>query len=294
MDARPVKYDDRVRGETVMECSYENAITSTISLCHPIAPELQAPNMQLWPPRKIPAKQRVRSDSGNAFRGEGHRPKMWEEACSYAFRLRRGIDFQRRSLGISSIRMGESVTTFGTLLSESYTPTPAKPFQGLWVGDYSGHGCEFLLVMQKRVSRNAPRIAPSSWRPEEFEREEMRYNVELDDFFQNNPRSDEPAETSPSPPPASSRQDGVGSDADSEPDEVVYNRLEAIKLTGDPNVPRGQYTWIAEDIGPDGLIRIANEDPFKGARVVKSVGHTAARGFRNGTSTFTVFDSSMI
>lgn len=291
LDLRPPKYEDRVRGETEMQCSPGNAIKSTMSLCRPIAPELQAPSMQLWPPRKIPAKQRVRSDSGNAFRGEGHRPKVWEEASDCAFRLRRGIDFQRRTPGIPSIRMGESITTVSTLLPESYTPTPAKPYQGIWVGDYSGHGCEFLLIMQKRVSKNAPRIAPSSWRADEFEVQERSHGVELDDVFQSNPRSDEPAETSPSPPPASLRQHDAGNDAQSERGAVVYNRLEAIKLTGDPNVPRGQYTWVAEDIGSDGLIRIANEDPFKGARVVKSFGHTAARGFRNGSS---LIDSTLI
>lgn len=106
--------------------------------------------------------------------------------------------------------------------------------------------------------------------------------LEPDDVFQNNPHSDEPAGTSPSPPPVLPRPDGTDRDALRPEDDVRYNRLEAIKLTGDPNVPRGQYTWIAEDIGPDGLIRVADEDPFRGARVVKSFGHTAARGFRNG------------
>ena len=65
-------------------------------------------------------------------------------------------------------------------------------------------------------------------------------------------------------------------------DEPCYGRLEAVKLTGDPNVPRGEYTWIAEDIGSKGLIRIAHEQVFKGARVVKSLGHVAEREFRNG------------
>lgn len=66
-------------------------------------------------------------------------------------------------------------------------------------------------------------------------------------------------------------------------DGSCAGRLEAIKLTGDPNVPRGEYTWVAEDIGPDGLLRVADEKIFKGARVVRSLGHSAARNFRNGT-----------
>ena len=65
-------------------------------------------------------------------------------------------------------------------------------------------------------------------------------------------------------------------------DPSCRGRLEAIKLTGDPNVPRGEYSWIAEDIGPKGLIRVATEQMFKGARVVRSLGHCANRGYRNG------------
>ena len=69
-----------------------------------------------------------------------------------------------------------------------------------------------------------------------------------------------------------------------EQDEDPYHgRIEAIKRTGDPTIPRGEYTFIAPDIGPNGLIRVATEEMFKGARIVKSVGHIAARGFREGT-----------
>jgi hypothetical protein len=70
-------------------------------------------------------------------------------------------------------------------------------------------------------------------------------------------------------------------------DKTVYRgRIEAVKLTGDPNIPRGEYTFIAPDIGPNGLIRIAKEEIFKGARIVRSVGHIAATGFRDGMFTF--------
>lgn len=65
-------------------------------------------------------------------------------------------------------------------------------------------------------------------------------------------------------------------------EDIYSGRLEAIKLTGDPNVPRGEYTFIAEDIGRRGLIRVAEEPTFRGARVVKSVGHIAGRFFRDG------------
>jgi hypothetical protein len=70
--------------------------------------------------------------------------------------------------------------------------------------------------------------------------------------------------------------------AEQEDDTVYSGRLEAVKLTGDPNIPRGEYTFIAPDIGRNGLLRIASEEMFHGARIVKSVGHIAGRGFRNG------------
>ena len=65
---------------------------------------------------------------------------------------------------------------------------------------------------------------------------------------------------------------------------IHQGSIEAIKLTGDVNVPRGEHTFIADDIGPRGFVRIAHEEPFRGARVVKSRGHVAARGFREGES----------
>ena len=48
------------------------------------------------------------------------------------------------------------------------------------------------------------------------------------------------------------------------------------------NIPRGEYTFIAPEIGDAGLVRVADEDIFKGARFVKSAGHIAQRGFREG------------
>lgn len=62
--------------------------------------------------------------------------------------------------------------------------------------------------------------------------------------------------------------------------------IKAVKLTGDPNVPLGEITFVAPDISEIGLIRIAEDHEFQGARVVRSVGHIAERGFRNGKCKF--------
>ncbi|KAF3054735.1 hypothetical protein CFAM422_013286 [Trichoderma lentiforme] len=138
------------------------------------------------------------------------------------------------------VHIGEELITYSTLDPALYTPTREKPWRGIWVGDYSAHGCEFLLIHQ------------------------------------------------PDDPPATDAELGIFRD-ENDSDEVweqkrldarVYRgRLEGIKLTGDPNIPRGEYTFVANDLGPDGYVQTATDAQFSGARIVKSEGHIAATGF---------------
>lgn len=142
------------------------------------------------------------------------------------------------------LHIGEEITTYATLDPELYTPTARYPYRGIWVGDYSGHGCEFLLIHQPE------RDDDGDFDPELLPRREG----ETDEDY-----------------------------AQRKIDETVYRgRLEAIKLTGDPNVPRGEYMFVVEDLGPAGFVRTIQEPPFQGARVVKSKGHVAGTGFVNG------------
>jgi hypothetical protein len=235
-----------------------DSVFATFFLSRAIPKQLQDPSMEMWPPRLVPAQERVRSASQDNFQGWGHKPQKYEEISTTTFRLRTWMQF---SVGGSSfgVRMGEEVSTWSTLDPKLYTPTEEKPYQGIWVGDYAGHGCEFLLITQRKtVEGGSYETHSGAWN---------RWNSDLPE--------DEPdmrvvmANTA----------QGGGNEQD---DSKFRGRIEAIKLTGDVNVPRGEYSWIANDVGSGGFIRVADEKPFRGARVVKSLAHLAARGYQNG------------
>ena len=270
--------------------SASHGIYSTFMLARPLDPSLIDPGTSVWPPQTIPATERSRNESAQQFNGLGHKPACLSDISTGTFRLRKWMQFgsiDSPRLGGISMRMGEDVVTYGTLKEEAYTPTPEKPWRGIWVGDYSGHGCEFLLVAQPDEGEERP-LPEGVLKP--------RSQALLSRAY---------FETGPDPmldPHALAALNAViemqsatieEEGATAEKEDVLYEeaessvsnyrgRLEAIKLTGDINVPRGEYTFIAPDIGPKGLIRVATEDPFKGARIVKSAGHVAGSGFRDG------------
>lgn len=127
-----------------------------------------------------------------------------------------------------------------------YTPTPRKPFRGIWVGDYGIHGCEFLWIHQPDdddgVDGDESNVA--------------QLDGESDEAY------------------AARKRDLA----------VFRGSLRAVKLTGDANVPRGECSFVVDDLAAGGVVRIATEEPFVGARIVDSRGHVAANGFANGES----------
>ncbi|KAI1809188.1 hypothetical protein GGS20DRAFT_590915 [Poronia punctata] len=204
------------------------------------------PYGMVWPPPTIPARDRVlgwcTALAGHApptvVSSPSWRPSNRGEASDMTFRIRQWMHLGR-SVGFP---VGEEFDTYATLDPALYTPTATKPWRGIWVGDYSSHGCEFILIHQPDLEEEA--------------REEplIKLDNETDDEFQ----------------------------ARFLAERVYRGELKAIKLTGDDNVPRGEYTFTVDDLGAKGYLGDAKEPPFQGARMVQSKGHLAGRGFTAG------------
>ncbi|OAQ63590.2 F-box domain-containing protein [Pochonia chlamydosporia 170] len=255
---------------------------SNFLLTRPLEPEVadeklaaDYPYDNVWPPPTIPARHHVsgaRSGQAVIDLSPDDRPRSRGEVSDQTFRIRQwmqmpgtpsppsliggqaggfagmvqvlnGLNGQENVIpvaGAAGIHIGEEIITYSTLDPVLYTPTVTKPWRGIWVGDYSGHGCEFLLI-------NQPDDPPIT----DVELGLVREAEEADGAWEKRRREA----------------------------HMYRGRLEAIKLTGDPNVPRGEYTFVADDLGPGGYVGIATDPPFAGTRVVKSKGHVAATGF---------------
>ncbi|KAK3689549.1 hypothetical protein B0T22DRAFT_173718 [Podospora appendiculata] len=265
----------RFRAEIPMPLGSVDTVRSNFIHARIIAPPspaelslLSFPYNNIWPPPTIPTPHRVLgasprvdrilgsfttlaptgspSPDDNYLLGDDLAPRSRREMSDQTFRIRKWLEVRDIAIpGIEAasvgLHIGEEISTYATLDAALYTPTPEKPYRGIWVGDYSGHGCEFLLIHQ-----------PDDDPGETFDADALVQEAdETDEAF-----------------------------AQRKADRTVYRgRLEAIKLTGDPNVPRGEFTFVADDLGDDGFLETAQDEPFKGARVVKSRGHIANTGF---------------
>ncbi|PHH65371.1 hypothetical protein CDD81_2475 [Ophiocordyceps australis] len=235
------------------------------------------PYDNVWPPPTIPASHRVsgaRSGQTVVDLSPNDHPRSRSHVCQQSFRIRQwmqmagsppplfsagaglpgpvsgfgafshvlgGLGSMTHHPGPEGIHIGEEIITYATLEPRYYTPTPTRPWRGIWVGDYSGHGCEFLLLNQPDeeppltdAQLGLVRGGEESHQAWEQRRREAR---------------------------------------------IYRGRLEGIKLTGDPSVPRGEYSFVAPDLGRDGQVGLATEPPFTGAIIVQSRGHVAGTGF---------------
>lgn len=302
--ATPVSFS-RFSAETPMPLDdrYSDTMFNTFMLARALSDadpsvehrrDLGFPYGNIWPPPAIPATERVSAahfmrDGGEVIAQE-ERPMKRSEVSDKSFRIRSWMEMRPAGLrgvsrgwlgaslfggdsdwefdsgggvfsqasrpwftgGISpgvpvhgsvGAHIGDSVTTYSTLDPEVYAPTPDQPWKGIWVGDYSTHGCEFLLVKQDQPKPFDEAAFAATRIEGETDAEFARRRAEARKF---------------------------------------RGSLEAVKLTGDPNVPRGECTFYADDLGEDGYVTTVEEGPFTGARVVQSKGHIARTGFTHG------------
>ncbi|KAF2483879.1 hypothetical protein BDY17DRAFT_322773 [Neohortaea acidophila] len=321
--------------EVLMDNFTEQGLYAAFMLCRALPEEAITESTHVWPPLRIPAQARTRNVSGDDFRSAGHRPTTFDEISQYNFRVRKWVEFGTRgshpavspahafntpdgfaaALGRVhpffaarfnayspsgvSVRIPEEITTYATLPPSCYTPTPAKPYQGIWCGDYSGHGCEFLVITQPDKEQARPLPEGMAWLRNWFAGRDAgplgsanRYaNTDVDVDILGGVDEEEIEEEESSGDektrfPMDNTLDHTTAGSSSraavevtDHPDAPSGRLEAIKLTGDPYIPRGEFTFVAPDIGAGGFIRIADEQAFRGARVVRSAGHVADRDF---------------
>jgi hypothetical protein len=203
------------------------------------------PGTVVWPPQTIPAPGRTRNMSINNYYSVGHRPQKTSEISQNVFRVSQVASWHRLGADGSFSRRHDLMETWGTLTKEEYTPTPQKPLRGIWVGDYNGHGAEFIAFLQPDKAQM----------PQQALQEIKR--VRGCDFY------------------TFSDDEVDAMDEERFHGEKLRGPLLAVKITGDINVPRGEYAFIASDLGANATLRVSEEDPFRGVRVVRAVGHTA-------------------
>lgn len=286
--------ENRLQKEIFMSMD-GHGIYSLFMLARDLPPELISKGTAIWPPLVLPAQGRTRNESVQQFSGKGHKPSRLSEASEYTFRVRQWVEFSGSLSHSMGIRVADEVSTFATLPRECWTPTKEKPWRGIWVGDYNAHGCEFLVVLQPDEEEVHERPLPemsgrlagglmddrvAASEQDQPLRTANGAGLSDDEFDQ----ADDSANTASAGAGAGAESFSVKESPSQNTSSCPHHgRIEAIKLTGDINVPRGEYTFFAPDISDAGLVRIAQEELFKGARVVRSMGHIAERGFGEDT-----------
>ncbi|QKX53767.1 uncharacterized protein TRUGW13939_00847 [Talaromyces rugulosus] len=258
--------------------SYGQGVYSSFALCRGnVGRDPSLPSDLVWPPITIPAErslrknqERLTDENSNTFlqaQRESPDPRALSETSFY---LRKWLHF---GLGqpIVPHDQGFHLSMFATLDPEIYTPTKEKPYQGIWVGDYNFHGCEFLLFLQRDPGSATP-LSNSA------RRETRLISNGLHNLY-NNQNNGGGAHGVDEWERASLPETQITTQADGSEDTGVSGRLEGIKLTGDPNIPRGEISFVAEDIGPSGTVYFSHDEEFGGARVVRSKGHIAFQQF---------------
>lgn len=206
----------------------------------------------MWPTPDMFASTSIPRPAAGTSMPSTYRPSSNPTRCTPIFCLRDKIPYDsgQSSAGTypssteSERCIVDRTVTYGTMSPDIYTPNIEKPWQGIWCGDYFHHGVEFLLILQPESS-DKPTLTESMHATQH----------------------------------SSLEQSGFQSEEIAAPTNHQHKSLLAVKLTGDSNVPRWEYSFVVPDLLESGLIRIADEEEFRGAHVVRSAMHVATKGF---------------
>ncbi|KAK6538658.1 hypothetical protein TWF694_010235 [Orbilia ellipsospora] len=226
--------------------------------------------MAVWPPRIIPSASRVRNESSNGFRsGQAARQR------GPFMRLPSGVSINGTSVSIGGF-VNDVVGAQVDRSAYMEVGGGGKWEGGKWRVDgkeRSGYPSDKAF----RLRRWAVLGDPSGDIEGRFRMgERVETFAELDEVLWT------PTEEYP--------YRGIWIGNSSPPEFHLFHqpdtssprkRLEVIKLTGDPDVPRGEYTWIVDDLSLP--YRVADEDEYEwpGAKVYEGRGHIAEPGFKN-------------
>ncbi|EPS42057.1 hypothetical protein H072_3855 [Dactylellina haptotyla CBS 200.50] len=231
--------------------------------------------MAVWPPRIIPSATRVRNQSSNGFRSGGAAKQRGP-----FMRLPSNI-----SINGTSVSIGGFNDMVGAAVDRSafiQAPSGSKDAQSgamKWKVDEARRKSGYLSDKAFRLRRWAVLGDVTGDIEGRFRMgERVETFAELDEELWT-PTKEYPY-----------RGIWVGNYSPHPSEFVLFHqpatsgpqkRLEVIKLTGDPNVPRGEYTWIIDDLSQP--VRIASEDEteWPGARVYSARAHIAEHEFRN-------------
>ncbi|KAF3909487.1 hypothetical protein AA313_de0203424 [Arthrobotrys entomopaga] len=226
--------------------------------------------MAVWPPRIIPSASRVRNESSNGFRsGQGARQR------GPFMRLPSGVSINGTSVSIGGFGndvVGAQVDRSAFMMAKAGEKKEGEKWR-VDRKERSGYPSDKAF----RLRRWAVLGDPSGDIEGRFRMgERVETFAELDEELWT------PTEEYP--------YRGIWIGNSTTPEFLLFHqpvtsgprkRLEVIKLTGDPNVPRGEYYWIIDDLSSP--VRMADEDEYEwpSAKVYEARAHIADQDFKN-------------
>ncbi|KAF3094000.1 hypothetical protein TWF569_005988 [Orbilia oligospora] len=227
--------------------------------------------MAVWPPSTIPAKTRVRNESPSGFKSGANSKQRGP-----FMRLPSNISINGTSVSVGGFNdvTGAAIDRSAFIIPQTKTtPTEDEKWKAEEIRQRSGHLSETAFRLRRWAV-----LGDTSG---DFENR-FRMGERVETFAELDEELWTPIPEYPY------RGVWVGDYGPHGAEFLLFHqpttsssqkRLEVIKLTGDPNVPRGEYTLIVDDLSRP--IRIADEEEIEwpGAKVYSARGRVAEHEF---------------